>query len=95
MMFAYHSSLVRRKVNSCPNVSRINSAGNPDLSFHGILGCPIKYLDPEMLLDPFEKRLHLPAAVIQVGDGYCRKDKIVGQKHECFVALGIELADTP
>ena len=73
----------------------VNGDGNPDLSFHGIVGCPIKRLDPEMLLDPFEKQLHLPAAAIQVSDGYCRKDKVVGQKHECFVVLGIEVANTP
>jgi hypothetical protein len=47
-----------------------------------------------MLLDVFEKQLHLPASAIQVGDGYCRKDKVVGQKHECFAVFGIEVANT-
>jgi hypothetical protein len=37
----------------------INRDGGPDLGFDCILGGAIKGLDPEMLLDPFEKQLDL------------------------------------
>jgi hypothetical protein len=47
-----------------------------------------------VLLDPLEKQLHVPAAAIEIGNSFCWKDEIVGQKHECFVLFGIEVADT-
>ena len=47
-----------------------------------------------MLLDPFEEELHLPTAPIEIGDGDRREGKVVGQKHQCFVLFGIEVADT-
>jgi hypothetical protein len=39
---------------------QIDTDGDPDLSLYGIRGCPIKRLDTQVLLDPFEKQLHLP-----------------------------------
>jgi hypothetical protein len=35
--------------------------GNPDLSFHGVLGRSVERLDPKILFDPFEEQLDLPA----------------------------------
>jgi hypothetical protein len=43
--------------------------GNPDLSFHGILGGAIKRFDTKVLLDPFEEDLDLPTTLKQLG--YC------------------------
>ena len=37
--------------------------GNPNLSFHGVLGSTVKRLDPKILFDPFEEQLDLPAAL--------------------------------
>jgi hypothetical protein len=45
------------------NQENINGDGNPDLSFDCIFNNTIKILDSEMLLDPFEKQLDLPATV--------------------------------
>lgn len=50
----------------------VNGDGDPDLSFDGILGGSIKRFDAEMLLDPFEEDLDLPATLKQLGDGQCR-----------------------
>ncbi len=45
----------------------VNSDCNPDLGFDGILGGPIKRFDTEVLLDPFEEDLDLPATLKQLG----------------------------
>jgi hypothetical protein len=39
------------------------------LGLHGILGCAIESLDPEMLFDPLEEQLDLPTAAVQLYDG--------------------------
>ena len=56
----------------------VNRDGDPDLGLHGVLGSPIKILDPKMLLDPFEEQFHPPAAFVKLGDDDCRKRKVVG-----------------
>ena len=40
-----------------------------------------------MLLDPLEEQLHLPATLVQLGNGERRQLCIVGQKHQFLVAL--------
>jgi hypothetical protein len=35
----------------------VNGNGDPDLSLHGVFCGAIEGLDPEMLLDPFEKQI--------------------------------------
>ncbi|MCK9231131.1 MAG: hypothetical protein RBS58_10770 [Syntrophales bacterium] len=61
--------------------------GDPYPGLDGVLGGAIKSLDSEMLFDPLEKQLHLPAVAIQFGDRLHRQRKIVGQKHKALVAL--------
>jgi len=56
----------------------IHGDGNPDLGFHGILRGPIKSLDAEMLLDPFEEQLDFPPASEELGYGQSRQGKVVG-----------------
>ncbi len=46
-----------------------------------------------MLLDPFEKEFHLPAAAVQFGDGERGQDEIVGQEYEGLGCFGILEAD--
>ena len=65
----------------------VNRDGDPDLGLDGILGGTIKGLDPEMLFDPLEKQLHLPAAAIKIGNRDGGQDEVVGQKHKRFVVL--------
>ena len=31
----------------------------------------VESLDPQVLLDPFEEEFHLPAALVDLGDGKC------------------------
>ena len=45
-----------------------------------------------MLLDPFEEKLHLPPLFVKLGDGDGGQKKIVGQKHQGFVGLGIVIS---
>src|SRR6266849_8083497 len=49
----------------------------------------------KMLLDPFEEQFHLPALLVDVGNGPRRQGKVVGQKLQALVALGIEVAHLP
>ncbi len=65
----------------------VNGDCDPDLSLYGVFGGAIESLDPEMLLDPFEKQFHLPTAAIEISNRFRRKDKIVGQKHKRLIVL--------
>ena len=49
--------------------------------------------DPQVLFDPFEKELDLPAAAIQVGDAQCGQGELFGQEYEALVGLGIDALD--
>jgi len=48
-----------------------------------------------VLLDPFEEQFHLPARLVDRGDGKCRKCEVVGEKLQPLVGVGVEVADTP
>ena len=67
----------------------IDRHGDPDLCLHGIFGGAIEALDAQVLLDPFEEQLHLPAAAIEVADGHGRQGEMVGEKHQRFVGSRI------
>ena len=47
---------------------------------HGVWASAVKSLDAQMLLEPFEEQLDLPATSIQFGNDQCWKGKVVGQK---------------
>ena len=64
----------------------------PDLRHNGVLTRSQKALDLEILLDPFEKQLHLPPLPVDVGDGPRRKMKDVGQIHVVLSGLGIPVS---
>src|SRR5258708_32681307 len=46
-----------------------------------------------MVIDPFEKEFHLPAAAVQFGDGERGQDEIVGQEYQGLGCFGILKAD--
>jgi hypothetical protein len=69
----------------------IGGNGDPDLSFYRVERSTIESLDTEMLFDPFEEQFYLPSALVELGNGQCRKYKIVGQKNEVFFPFGIEI----
>ena len=69
----------------------VGGNGDPDLRLHRIFGCSIEGLYSEMLLDPLEEQLDLPPTFVEIGDGECRKDKIVGHKNERFFFFDVEV----
>jgi len=68
---------------------------DPDLRLHRVFGGSVELLDTEMLLDPFEEKLHLPAALIQIADHQSRPRCQVGQENEGLSGPGILEAHTP
>ena len=46
----------------------VDGYGNPDLRLHGVRRGAIERLDPKMLLDPFEKQLHVPSGLVEQRD---------------------------
>ena len=62
----------------------IDSYANPYLRFDSIGRRAVKGFDSEMLLDPFEEQLHLPAASVELGDDYRGLGHVVGQEHQLF-----------
>jgi len=73
----------------------VGGNGAPDLRLHRVLARAQKTLDAQVLFDPFEKQLHLPAALVQRGNGQRRQRRIVGQKHQRFARLGVVESDAP
>ena len=55
---------------------------HPDLGLHRILGGAVKPGDAEMLLDPLEKQLDLPAGFVQRTDRGWSRAKEVGQEDQ-------------
>src|ERR1700738_2810644 len=72
----------------------VGADGNPDLRLHGGLGRAIKGLDAQMLLDPFEEKFHLPAALVQFSNRQRVQDKVVGEKHQALAGIRIDILDT-
>ncbi len=70
--------------NSDQQVSRY---GNPDLRLHRVLAGAKEDLDAQVLLDPFEEQLHLPALAVKISDQFGLQGKVVGQKHQPFPAV--------
>jgi hypothetical protein len=65
----------------------IGGQRNPDLRLHRVLTRAVKRLDTQVLLDPFEKQLHLPTAFVQRRNGCGGQRHIVGQKRYSLAAL--------
>src|ERR1044072_6661311 len=73
----------------------IGGHGNPDLSLDGILRCPEEALDAQMLFDPFEEQLDLPAALEERTDTQGRDAEVIGEKDVGLFALQIVVANAP
>ncbi len=69
--------------------------GVPDLRLHRVLARSQETLDTQVLLDPFEEQLHLPATLVQRGNGQRWQARIVGQKHQRLARLGVFVSDKP
>lgn len=73
----------------------VGGYGTPDLRLHRVLARPQKALDAQMLLDPFEEQLHLPATLVQCGDDQRRQARVVGQNYQRFARGGVFETNTP
>jgi len=73
----------------------VDTDGNPDLCFHGVLGGAVEAFDTQVLLDPFEEEFYLPAALVQLGYGNGLQHEIVGEKDQPFAGRGIDKLDSP
>lgn len=73
----------------------VSGNGAPDLRFHRVLAVPNETLDAQMLLDPFEEQLDLPAALVKHGNGQRGQGGVVGQKYQRLAGLRIFERDAP
>lgn len=72
----------------------VGGHGAPDLRLDRVLAVAQKLLDTQVLLDPFEEQLDLPAAFVQSGNGQRRQARVVGQEDQSLLGLGIFEPDT-
>ena len=74
----------------------VSSDGVPDLRFDRVLAVADETFDTQqMLLDPLEEPLDLPAAFVQRGNRQCRQGRVVGQKHQRLAGFRVFEADAP
>ena len=69
--------------------------GNMNLDTHGIVTFSPERLDPEVLLDPFEKQLDLPPVFIKESDVLGSKIEVVSVVSERAVQVRSIVDDTP
>src|SRR5712671_3356208 len=48
-----------------------------------------------MLFDPFEEQFHLPSRLVNLGNGQCRKDEVVGEELESLSRWYIQITYAP
>jgi hypothetical protein len=63
---------------------------NPDLRFDRVLVGAIKRLDAQVLLDPFEEQLDLPALAVLVCNQLGFEAEVVGQKRDALARLVLD-----
>ena len=66
---------------------------NPYLGLDGVVGGPVEGLHAQMLLDPFEEQLHLPAVLVKLADRRGWKGQVVGEEDEEPLVLRVEVSD--
>ena len=71
----------------------INADGDPDLRFDGTLVGAEKRFDAQVLLDPFEKQLDLPATFVKLCNDQSWKFKIVGEEAKALVRFLVVESD--
>lgn len=73
----------------------IGGHGAPDWRLHRVLAGAQEMLDAQILLDAFEERLHLPAALLQRRNGQRWQWRMIKKKHQHHARLGILESDAP
>ncbi len=61
--------------------------GDPNLGLQCVLAGAVKCFDPQVLFDPFEEQLHLPAAFVKLRDHDCRQREVVKEKRNASLFL--------
>ncbi len=74
---------------------QVDAQRHPDLGFDGIDRRAEEGLDPQVLLDPLEEQLDLPAQPEDVRHGLGRDREDVGQEHEPLFRVGLHVGDPP
>ena len=63
------------------------------MAHHGVLRVADEGLDLQILLDPAEEDLDLPALLVDIGDGLGRQPEMVGEKHVTLAGGGVLVND--
>ena len=71
-----------------------NAHSDPDLSFHGVLAQSVEGLDPQVLLDPLEEELDLPAGLVGLRDNKRIDRKVVCNEYKQLPAFDIPETDS-
>src|SRR5437763_1433183 len=71
----------------------VDRDGDPDLSLDRILGSPEESLDAQMLLDPLEEKLHLPAAFVERANRSGWKLEVALRRSSKVCSLIVALVD--
>ena len=73
----------------------VRDDGDMNLYAHGIFGLAPESFDTEMLLDPFEEKLHLPAVAVKQSDVLSREIEVVGVVNERTSEVSGIVNDSP
>jgi hypothetical protein len=74
---------------------QVNANCDPYLGSHGVLAGAEECFDPQVLFDPFEEQLDLPAPFVDRCDDLCGQIEVIGQKGKALPSLCIKETDTP
>ena len=61
---------------------QVGDQGGQDLNAYSIFAAPHKALDVQVLLDPFEEQLNLPALFVDRRNGGGAEAKMIGEKDQ-------------
>ena len=67
----------------------VSGLGVPDLRLYRVLARAQKTFDAQVLLDPLEEQLDLPAILVQGGNGQRWQTGVVGQEHQRLARLEV------
>ncbi len=71
----------------CDGNEHVSGNGDPYLRLDGVLAGAVKNFDAQMLFDPFEEQLDLPALLVKCSNYLWLECEIVGQKRDAFSCL--------
>ena len=73
----------------------VRSDRSPYLRLDRVFGCSKERLDTQMLFDPFEEQLDLPALFVKCANSQRRKRHVVRQERQCLARFGIDVGHLP